>query len=773
MSSPGDTNIRSEPSGRASNGVLPEAPPAGLNPADVYYTLFRHKWLILSGFVLGVVAAGYLYFTKQALYSSEARLLVRYVRETKSMDATANAGQVTSPDSRGENLLNTEIEIITSFDLVTEVAELVGPEKIRPGVPGGTSPAEAAVAILKVLVVEVPRKSNAIRILYQHADPETAQAVVRQLITCYKRKHAEVHRALGVADEFLTKQTDEMRTRLSQTEEELRTLKARAGVILVEDAKKEILAQRTKIQQDLIAAESELAERRTILEQLRVTAGISAKSTNSPSDTNPAPAKVEAPVDPGTVARYRDVSGRIESLRTRELDLLSQFGDENALVRDTRTRMRDLEKIKRELEQANPRLIAMPVPVYQSPRVDSDARRPALDLDSVASNVAALEARIRYLNTQMDKVRQEAAALDANESRINELERKRALEEANYRYFAANLEQARVDQALGAGNLPNISILQEASPPFREARQMLKLVGKAIGGGVGAGLGLAFLLEFLLDRTIRKPSQVASQLRLPLFLTVPALRLNRSSRKTRSRAPVSLISGSGGPAPEETEIESDPATLALATDPLALYHEALRDRLVMYFEINGLTHRPKLVGVTGATGGVGTTTLAAGLAASLSETGEGNVLLVDMNLANGAAVHPFYRGKAMCGLTEALEQDTRGHARVQENLYVVTARRGNGHQVGILPRRFAHIVPRLQAADYDYIIFDLPSVSQTSVTPKLAGLLDMTLLVLESEKTKQDSAAHAMALLAESKAKVAAVLNKHRPYLPRYLQVEN
>ena len=47
-------------------------------------------------------------------------------------------------------------------------------------------------------------------------------------------------------------------------------------------------------------------------------------------------------------------------------------------------------------------------------------------------------------------------------------------------------------------------------------------------------------------------------------------------------------------------------------------------------------------------------------------------------------------------------------------------------------------MPKLKASDYDYIIFDMPPVSQTSVTARLAGLMDMVLLVIESEKTDRD-----------------------------------
>jgi Mrp family chromosome partitioning ATPase len=201
---------------------------------------------------------------------------------------------------------------------------------------------------------------------------------------------------------------------------------------------------------------------------------------------------------------------------------------------------------------------------------------------------------------------------------------------------------------------------------------------------------------------------------------------------------------------------------------LATYSEALRDRLVAYFEVHNLLHKPKLIAVTGCGKGVGVTTVATGLAASLSETGDGNVLFVDMTTGQGAA-HPFFKGKLGVGLAEVLGNGTRDNALVQENLYVVAESGKGGLLPRVLPRRFSNLVPKLKASDYDYIIFDMPPVSQLSVTARLAGFMDSVLLVIESEKTDREMVKRATAMLAETKATVCAVLNKHRDYVPKRL----
>ena len=83
-----------------------------------------------------------------------------------------------------------------------------------------------------------------------------------------------------------------------------------------------------------------------------------------------------------------------------------------------------------------------------------------------------------------------------------------------------------------------------------------------------------------------------------------------------------------------------------------------------------MTHKPKLIGVTGFARGAGVSTLAAGLAAAFSEMGDGKVLLVDANLGCGE-VHPFLKGRPAGSLMNPLH--VAGEiAPAADNLYLAT-----------------------------------------------------------------------------------------------------
>jgi uncharacterized protein involved in exopolysaccharide biosynthesis/Mrp family chromosome partitioning ATPase len=729
---------------------------AGMTLEDIYFVLFRHKWKIILCSAAGVCAAIAFYLLRPPQFQSEAKLFIRYVLDSRSPSPTDSGSRVESPDQRGETIINSEVEILTSFDLARQVAEAVGPEKILAKAGGGKDRLEAAALVQKNLIIEALKNSSVIRVAFQHPDPTVVQPVLSGVIDSYLKKHAEVHQGSGTSDDSLTQQTDQLRSRLAQTEEELRKAYNKAGIISFDDAKKAYAEQITKIREELANAQAELAERQAALKAMGQQVLQKTETTN-----------VEAAATSGKVDEYNSVCAQLDFLRKREQELLMQFTADNKLVIEVRGRIAEADKAKKTLEEADPKLAALGVPRL---RIGDQRTAPQFDPLTESARMAGLESKIKSLNSQLDEIRGEVATMNNMEATIQELQRTKSLQESNYRYFSASLEQSRIDEALSAGRVTNISTIQAPSPPFRTRSKSLKKMAMLSLGGVMAGLAWAFLIELYLDRSVKRPIEVETKLHLPLFLSIPDISRNGHRRLAEATKPDPLLLEAGEGNPEATpanEPTEEGSTSAISRSngagALLPFYEALRDRLIGYFESRNLTHKPKLVALTGLDKNAGVSTIAAGLAACLSETGDGNVLLVDMNLGQGSA-QQFYRGSPVCNLDDALY--AKNNALVQDKLYVVTEGSNDDKLPRALPKRFTHLLPKLKASDFDYIIFDMPTVSQTSVTPRLAKFMDMTLLVIESEKTDRGIVQQATTLLAESKANVAAVLNKTRRYVP-------
>ncbi len=742
---------------------------------DIYYTLFRHKWKIVLCSFAGVAAAFGVYKLRPPPYQSEAKLFVRYVITAgKTLGPAGEADQTKSPDQGGETIMTSETEILSSTDLAAQVARIIGPEMILAKAGGGKTAIRPqadsdkdAIAATNViqngLTVEVPTRSSVIHVGFKHPNPEMVQPVLRELIVQYLKMHVEIHRAVGIVGDFLTQETDQLRSRLAQTEDELQKARNKAGVSSVEEARKAYADQMAKIRQDIFDTQAELAERSSVFQEI---------SKGAPAAVAPA-SDSEPEVTPAQMAEYRNALARVDQFRKKEQDLLTQFTEESTRVKGVRAQLAEAESLKKKLEEEHPGLTRTVVAV---PSSTADATAPAVNLVTEAARVNALQAKIKVLNAQLEEVRTDATHLDQIEGTLSELRRRKELEEANYKYYSASLEQSRIDEALGAGRVSNISQIQTPTPPSRDWAKTLKLMMGVAVGGIGVGLSWAFLIELYFDRSVRRSVDFERMLGLHLFLAIPevATASKRGPQMPSSRQ-LSLPQGEDATT-QKAGLVVPGATSATAIVPwnpaeaLDPFHETLRDRLLSYFESKGLTHKPKLVAVTGLATGAGVTTTAAGLAKTCSETGDGNVLLVDMTVGQGSA-QQFYKGKTVCGLEEIL--DARSSAKVESNLYVVGEEPNSDKLSRALPKRFTQLVPKLKASDFDYIIFDMPPVSQISITPRLAGFMDMVLLVVESEKTDKNLVQKATVLLAESKAHVGAVLNKTKNYVPERLHQDN
>jgi uncharacterized protein involved in exopolysaccharide biosynthesis/Mrp family chromosome partitioning ATPase len=699
------------------------APSPGITPNDILFVFFRHKWKILICTLTGFAAAAGLYFLRPPPVQSEAMLFIRYVLENNNPGMPGNDEKAVSPDQRGDTIINTEVEILSSLDIAEQVADSIGPDKILSKVKGPKDREHAAAVVEQNLLIEPLPKSSVIRLVFQSSDPAVVQPVLAAVVDAYLKKHVEVHRAAGAVGDFLSQETDQLRSRLAQTEDELRKAKDKAGIISLDDAKKGYGEQLTKIRQELFDAEAELAERSGVLNELAkqhsLTAGTPAAAASADKGS-------QIPSD--EIETYRNILGRLDLLHKNEQQLLTQFTDQNRRVKDVRALIADSEGKKHDLEVKFPGLLRLvPIAATMTPGANAaqGVSSNSIDFAAESAQLSGLEAKIKVLNSELDQIRKEAGTIDQMEGSISELQRQKELQEANYRYYSVHLEANRIDEALGSGRAVNIAEIQSPTPPQIDYKKEYKILGGVAASGIIFGIAWAFLIEFYLDHSIRRPQEVEKLLNVPLFLSIPDFGRNGHNRH--------------------------------------VFHETLRDRLIGYFESRNLTHKPKLLAVTGVGKNAGVTTTAAGLAQCLSETGDGNVLLVDMTLSQGSA-QQFYKGKASVKMDELL--DTRTTAMVQDKLYVVGSEPNSDRLTRALPTRFNQLVPQLKASDFDYIIFDMPAVNQISITPRLAGFMDMVLLVVESEKTDKEIARQAASLLVASKAHVGVVLNKSRNYLP-------
>jgi uncharacterized protein involved in exopolysaccharide biosynthesis/Mrp family chromosome partitioning ATPase len=638
---------------------------SGLNLSAILFALFKRKWTIILFTAVGIISAASVYFFYPTAYESRAKLLVRYVLERSAVDYidSANARPQDAASSN-DRVIGAEIEILTSWDLAVQAAQAIGPKRLLPRSEAATETG-AAGTISSGLTATSKKGSNIISVSYKNHDPQIATVVLQELLSRYFVKHLEVHRSAGAFD-FVTQQTDQVRARLNQTEDALKSLRDKMGIVSLKEGAAALTTEAAKIQDGLSAAEAELAEKQALVNQTVE----NTSKTWKRKKTTPERAQVAG------------IQARVEKLKAR--------------LGDVQQRMKQFSDMGRQME---------------------------------------------------------------------ELERKQGVDEANYKYFAAALEKARIDEALDPSKMPNISAVQRPSPPMRETKTRDKIALALAGGGLALGIALALLRGLVLNRTVERPFELERKLHIPLMLSIPYA----NARNGHLPLPPN-----GSPAKSQA-LATRPYHSKLAPwEPghfMRPYCDAIRDRLGLYFELNHLTHRPKLVGVAGFSEAAGASTLAAGLAASLSETNDGKVLFVDVNLGP-EEVHPFFKGKPAYSLNAALKPNGSIDSAA-DNLYLATVGPSNAGPAQLGLKKFFDMMPNLKASDFDYIIFDMPALSQTSPAWGMAAFMDKLLLVVEAEKNSRELIKRGYGKLVAERDNVSVVVNKARSYVPKWLDAES
>ena len=218
-----------------------------------------------------------------------------------------------------DGVIAAEVSILTSWDLSVQVAEALGPNRVLPDTKAPSVVAAAAV-INSGIGTTTAKGSNIIGVSYQNGKPEVATAVLNELVNRYFTKHLEVHRSAGAFD-FVSQQTDQVRGRLGQTEDTLKQLKAKAGILDLKDSISALNGEAAKIAEQLSIAEGDLAEQRAKVKIMEGSAGLpapavdkrrrntSAGATATPGQPTPSTSSCSAGIRNSLSKRYTGLSG--------------------------------------------------------------------------------------------------------------------------------------------------------------------------------------------------------------------------------------------------------------------------------------------------------------------------------------------------------------------------------------------------------------------------------------------------------------------------------
>lgn len=476
---------------------------------DVLIFCFKHKYKMITIFVVlvGIVTA--VVFSLPPVYEATATLIVKpgweylYHPELESR----NSAITEDLDRPREELLSSEIQILTSQSLIKSVVSSFGAGNLYPemvkDMPRDLLLANAVRTFEKSLFVGRVEKSDVIRVSFQHTSPEIAAEVVRRLIARFKDTRVTIFNDPQTAV-FLTEQVDGYHRRLQGLEAQREQFKQRY-TMFAHPEQQRLLAQRyMKVSAALEASSNQYVALQQKADALRRHLGSLKKNT---------PLQREVKRD-----------GAVEKAKSRLLDLQL---NEQKLLEKYKSSHPKIIGIRREIKKARAFLRRESKVETEVVRIGKSRTYEQLekDLFAVASDLQAEKARREALKTQFEKLDTDFQTFIRNEREYVNIQRQIEMVEKNYQTYARKTEQARISSEKDRQKIANIRIVQAADVPTKPIKPKKK-ASVAIGVflAVFASFGAALVCEYV-GQGINTPESAERYLDLPVLTTVAYKRL--------------------------------------------------------------------------------------------------------------------------------------------------------------------------------------------------------------------------------------------------------
>jgi uncharacterized protein involved in exopolysaccharide biosynthesis len=483
---------------------------------DFLHVLFKRKVQILLFFFATVCTVTIGTFLMKPTYEATSQILVKIGRENLYVPTVPNSGNNPVINVNREEQINSEIEILKSPSLATQVVRALGPAtlyeglddpksgflaSLKPSSPTPISPVEAAVLKFeKDLSVEAIKKSNVIQVNYKNSDPRVAAAVVNALVSLFMDRHLAVFKN-PESYSFFEEQSRILRNQLTDAEKRLEAFKKKHDLSSLDEQRSLLLKEDSALHTALNLTESQIVETRNRLKQLRLQL-----------DRVPRTVPQSESVDHNPLI-INTLQASLVELELKEKKLLDKYTEQSRLVQNVRD---EIAMVRQKLTDQEQKRYG-----NSSSGLNLTYQRLEDDLLGNEAELSALEAKRNTQSAQLAEYQDQLNNLNRVEVELNQLSQQVEVYRQNYRLYLTKFEESRISSAMDTEKITNVSLLEAATAPAKPIRPK-KLLNLVLGVFLGAfgGLGLAFFMEYL-DDSIETPEQAESALKLPVLASVP------------------------------------------------------------------------------------------------------------------------------------------------------------------------------------------------------------------------------------------------------------
>lgn len=681
-----------------------------------YWLVLKRRWRPAAVvFGLGVLAAFAVAGRQKPLWVATAKLLLRNNETSELTGIAQEFGDLSSLKGTGD-LLQTQAEIIFSLPILEDtIAELnlrdAEGELLSPG------------ALASELTVTPIGETDVITISYRSGNAELSAAVVNQIMSSYMEANINAQRSeVAAAREFLEDELPRAQREADNLREALKLFNEGNGIIsLSEEAGASVNAisaidnQINQIQVGLIDAESRSAQ---LSNQLGMT---SAQARGLATLT-------ETPAVQSALTDLQQIRSELASAATR---YTAAHPSIRALQRQ---------------EQAAINVLRSRVAEVVGPGVSADVlgmsdidRELAGQLVQSELDLASAYRQLETLIATRDAYQRQGEEFPRLKQTQTELVQRRDAAQSALDNLRLRLQEVTLAEKQIVGSA---RVVERAVPPTTAtAEGKLKYI--LAGAVVGAFLGIAtaFFLD-LIDRSLKTVKDGEKIFGYTLLGVIPRFELDDHQMLE------AMAVESGLPSPRIV-------TLASTYPVLSGAYQMLQANLRFISSDQKL----KALAITSSIAGEGKSEICANLAAAVAQTNR-RVLLVDADMRSPSQ-HHLWNVMNSVGLSHVLVGEGSLEAALQSvnaHLTVLTAGVVPPNPMALLDsERMASLID-LFREEFDYIIFDTPSLSGSADAAVVGNLVDGVLMVMRPRHVPYDRALAAKTLLTRSGARVLGMI---------------
>ena len=444
--------------------------------------LFKNKYSMLMVFLLIIATVSVVTFLLPSIYEAKASLLVKFGREyTYRFESEDSRPMVSLQSFNNGEAIRSEIEILTSEDLIKKVIDKMGVSTLYPDITNDSirkiTPLQAAVIeFQKDTSIENINRSNVIQVSIQNKDPKVAARAANLLVEFFKRKHIEV--LSNPKSSFLEQQLKTYKQKLKGSEDSLEAFKQKHNIHSLDEQRSLLLVQSIEL-------DNYLKTTRNRIEELKIL--LLFPKNRFVMSSNEIPFQMEA-------ERYklvRDAKSKLLALQLKEQGLLIKYNDSSRLI----TNIREEVRIVKEFIENQENIFA-------------------------EAELSSLEVRAKEIKKQIESQENQIKDIDMRAKKLHILKRNMTTNEKNYEIYLKKYEKARILEDMDHQKIANISVIQKAIAPAKpvKPRIVFNIGSGMILGGLIA-LGVAFIIEYF-SQIFSTPERAERRLKLPVLTTI-------------------------------------------------------------------------------------------------------------------------------------------------------------------------------------------------------------------------------------------------------------